>query len=47
MPSYVNRFVTSAQGLRLAKAFTRIDNAEMRRRLVALVQEIAGGENEQ
>ena len=46
MTSYVNRFVTSAQGRRLAKAFTRIDNAEMRRRIVGLVQEIAGSEGE-
>jgi transcriptional regulator with XRE-family HTH domain len=46
MPSYVNRFLTSEQGRRLVKAFTRIDNAEMRRRIVGLVQEIAGSEGE-
>jgi hypothetical protein len=37
----VNEFVSSSDGVRLIKAFTRIENATLRRRLVDLVQEIA------
>jgi transcriptional regulator with XRE-family HTH domain len=40
-PAYVNEFVSSSDGLRLAKAFMQIENVEMRRRIVNLVQEIA------
>jgi transcriptional regulator with XRE-family HTH domain len=40
-PAYVNEFVSSSDGVRLIKAFTRIENATLRRRLVDLVQEIA------
>jgi transcriptional regulator with XRE-family HTH domain len=39
-PAYVNEFVCSSDGLRLAKAFMRIENADLRRRIVNLVQEI-------
>jgi transcriptional regulator with XRE-family HTH domain len=41
-PAYVNEFVSSSDGLRLIKAFIRIHNAELRRRIVHLVREIAG-----
>ena len=39
-PAYVNEFVSSSDGLRLIKAFTRIEE-RVRRRIVDLVQEIA------
>jgi transcriptional regulator with XRE-family HTH domain len=38
----IDDFVSDLNGLRLIKAFTRIDNAAVRRRIVMLVQEIAG-----
>ena len=45
-PAYVNEFVTSYDGLRLAKAFMRIARPAVRRHIVALVNEIAGGDGE-
>ena len=42
-PAYINEFVTSHDGLRLAKAFMRVRPA-LRHRIVALVNEIAGGD---
>ena len=41
-PAYVNEFISSAEGLRLIKAFKRIASPAMRHRIVDLVQEIAG-----
>jgi transcriptional regulator with XRE-family HTH domain len=38
----IDDFVSNSDGLRLIGAFMRIDNAAMRRRIVMLVQEIAG-----
>jgi hypothetical protein len=38
----IDDFVSDSNGLRLIGAFMRIDNASMRRRIVMLVQEIAG-----
>jgi hypothetical protein len=38
----IDDFVSDPNGLRLIGAFMRIDNAELRRRIVMLVQEIAG-----
>src|SRR5256884_9346103 len=38
----IDDFVSNSDGLRLIEAFTRIDNAAVRRRIVMLVQEIAG-----
>jgi len=38
----IDDFVSDPEGLRLIKAFMRIDNAAMQRRIVMLVQEIAG-----
>jgi hypothetical protein len=47
LPTYVNEFVATSEGLRLIKAFIRIDNAEVRRRIVHLVREIAGDDGAQ
>jgi hypothetical protein len=38
----IDDFVSDSDGLRLMRAFLRIDNAAVRRRIVMLVQEIAG-----
>jgi hypothetical protein len=38
----IDDFVSDSTGLRLIGAFMRIDNAAVRRRIVMLVQEIAG-----
>jgi hypothetical protein len=43
-PAYVNEFVSSEDGLRLIKAFTRIARPAVRHRIVNLVQEIAGSD---
>ena len=40
--SYIDDFVSSADGLRLAKAFMRIPRSAVRLRIVALVNELAG-----
>jgi transcriptional regulator with XRE-family HTH domain len=37
----INHFIASAEGVRLVQAFLRIENPDLRRRVVALVQEIA------
>ena len=44
-PAYIDDFVTTSDGLRLAKAFMRVRPA-LQRRIVALVNEIAGGDGE-
>jgi transcriptional regulator with XRE-family HTH domain len=41
-PVYVTEFLASSEGLALTKAFTRIKQPKMRRRIVDLVEEIAG-----
>jgi transcriptional regulator with XRE-family HTH domain len=38
----IDDFISNSDGLRLIGAFMRIDNAAVRRRIVMLVQEIAG-----
>jgi transcriptional regulator with XRE-family HTH domain len=38
----IDDFISDSEGLRLIRAFMRIDNATLRRRIVMLVQEIAG-----
>jgi transcriptional regulator with XRE-family HTH domain len=43
-PSYVADFLATSDGLALTKAFVRIKNAKLRRRIVDLVEEIAGEE---
>ena len=44
--SYVSDFLASPDGLALTKAFMRIPNARLRRRIVDLVEEIAGGDED-
>jgi transcriptional regulator with XRE-family HTH domain len=39
-PAYVSDFLASSVGLALAKAFTRIGDAKLRRAIVALVQDL-------
>jgi hypothetical protein len=41
----IDDFVSDLDGLRLIRAFMRIDNAALRRRIVMLVQEIAGDDD--
>jgi transcriptional regulator with XRE-family HTH domain len=43
-PDYVSEFLTTTDGLALAKAFTCIRDARVRRSVVKLVEEIAGKE---
>ena len=43
-PDYVADFLATSDGLALTKAFTRIKDAKLRRRIVGLVEEIAGEE---
>jgi transcriptional regulator with XRE-family HTH domain len=43
-PDFVADFLASAEGLALTKAFTRIKNPKLRRRIVDLVELIAGEE---
>jgi transcriptional regulator with XRE-family HTH domain len=38
----IDDFISDSEGLRLIRAFMRIDNATLRRRIVMLVQEVAG-----
>ena len=41
-PTYVSDFLATSEGLSLTKAFMRIKEPRLRRRIVDLVQEIAG-----
>ncbi len=41
-PAYVTDFLASSDGLALTKAFRRIKEPRLRRRIVDLVEEIAG-----
>src|ERR1700674_5169601 len=41
-PAYVSDFLATSDGLALTKAFMRIQNAKLRRRIVDLVEQIAG-----
>ena len=43
-PPYVSEFLSSTEGLALVKAFTKIKEAKLRRRVAQLVEEIAGDE---
>jgi hypothetical protein len=43
-PAYVTDFLATTDGLTLVKAFMRIPNAKLRRRIVDLVEEVAGRE---
>lgn len=44
--AFVTDFLSSSEGLQLNKAFLRIKDAKVRRRLVDLIQSIAGEEND-
>ncbi len=41
-PTYVSDFLATSDGINLTKAFTQIKNAKLRRRIVDLVEELAG-----
>ena len=41
-PAYVSDFLATSDGLSLTKAFMRIKNSKLRRRIVDLVEQIAG-----
>ena len=41
-PQYISDFLASSEALKLVKAFTQIGDADLRRRLVRLVEGIAG-----
>ena len=43
IPDYSTTLLSTSDGLALAKAFMRIENSRIRRRIVDLVEEIAGG----
>jgi len=43
-PTYVSDFLATSDGLALTKAFMRIKEPRLRRRIVDLVEEISGGE---
>ena len=44
-PSYVADFLATSDGLALARSFMRIKDAKLRRRIVELVEQIAGDES--
>ncbi|MCA6126094.1 helix-turn-helix transcriptional regulator [Bradyrhizobium sp. WSM 1704] len=43
-PTYVSDFLATAEGLALTRAFTRINDAKLRRSIVELVEQIASRE---
>jgi transcriptional regulator with XRE-family HTH domain len=43
---YVVDFLSSSEGIQLNKAFIRVKDAKVRRRIIALVRSIAGDEEE-
>ena len=43
-PAYVSDFLATSDGLALTKAFTRISDSTLRRRIVDLVEQIAFGD---
>jgi transcriptional regulator with XRE-family HTH domain len=45
-PAYVSDFLATSEGLSLTKAFMRIKEPKLRRRIVDLVEEIAGDEDD-
>jgi transcriptional regulator with XRE-family HTH domain len=45
-PSYIDDFISNTDRLRLAKAFMQIPRSSVRHRIVKLVQEIAGDDDE-
>ena len=45
-PAYVSDFLATSDGLALTKSFMRIKDPKLRRRIVDLVEQISGGEEE-
>src|SRR5258708_1055180 len=45
-PAYVSDFLATSEGLALTKAFMRLKEPKLRRRIVDLVEQIAGEEKE-
>ncbi len=45
-PAYVSEFLATSEGLSLTKAFMRIKEPRLRRRIVDLVEAIAGGDDD-
>ena len=45
-PAYVSDFLATSDGLALTKVFMRIKDAKLRRRIVDLVEQIAGDEDD-
>ena len=43
-PAYVSDFLATSDGLSLTKSFMKIKNSKLRRRIVDLVEQIAGDE---
>jgi len=43
-PAYVSDFLATSDGLSLTKSFMRIKSGKLRRRIVDLVEQIAGDE---
>ena len=43
-PNYVVDFLSSSEGLQLNRAFVRIEDAKVRRKLIELAKALAGGE---
>ena len=43
-PAYVSDFLATSDGLALTKAFMRIGDSKLRRRIVDLVEQIAGSD---
>lgn len=44
-PAYIKKFIASADGMALIEAFQKISRGEVRRRIVDLVESLAGPEN--
>ena len=45
-PGYVADFLSTSEGVQLTRAFVRITDPKVRRRLISLVKAMAGDENE-
>jgi transcriptional regulator with XRE-family HTH domain len=45
-PTYVSDFLATSDGLALTRAFMRIEDAKLRRKIVDLVEQIAGEDKE-
>ena len=44
-PAYISDYLATSDGLALTKAFVRIKSSKLRRRIVGLVEQIAGDED--